>query len=160
MTRYEQSLWGKSSSVGSHTSIRTNIAFPFFEFEIHEPNWQSPTEDDGSRRERLDALLREAVNPANGTCEDQWRACEDDTRWRREWKEEVQRWVVGQRRLEQDGTIRQQREADHNHAARTSREGEAGLVMPVSSASATTASASGPITAYLLEGPCNKPDKP
>ena len=149
MARYEQSFWGIPTSVKTHASD-SNIPLVW----IRPP---SQTEDDSAQREHLDALLREAVNPANGTHEDQWRACEDDTRWRREWDEEVQRWVAGQRRSEQDGT--QQREA--YHAARTSQQGETSPVTPVSesSASATTTSASGSITLYLLEGPCNRPDK-
>lgn len=155
MTRYERSFWGiLPSSVKTHASD-SNIPLA----RISPPSRYRQTEDDSAQRERLDALLREAVNPANGTHEDQWRACEDDTRWRREWEEEVQRWVVGQRRPEQGGTIHQQREADH--AARTSQQGEteSGPITPVSSASATTASASGPITVYP-EDPCNKPDNP
>ncbi|KAI0264044.1 hypothetical protein BGY98DRAFT_1044115 [Russula aff. rugulosa BPL654] len=138
-----------------------------------------------ARRERVDALLREDprrredVYPADGARADQWHARGDDARQRHEWEEEGRRRVAEQRRLEQEGILRRQREAEH--AAQAARfgqpngqnQGVTGPVMPVSSpvqypsisASVTTASApSGPITGYLqmpLESPTRpRQDKP
>jgi len=131
------------------------------------PYEQSPTEDDRARRERVDALLREDVYPADGARADQWHARGDDTRRRREWEEEGQRRVAEQRRLEQDGNSRRQREADHGaQAARLGQlpgqnQGVTGPAMPpvqYPSISATTASVpSGPITA--LQMPLESPSR-
>ena len=200
MTRYEQWRANPSSvqpqvlqpfvahrSINSHgtntptssstpSSSRSRASIPF-RSRTPSPYEQSPTEDDRARRERVDALLREDprrledVYPADGARADQWHAREDDTRQRREWEGEGRRRVAEQRRLEQDGIIRRQQEADH--AAQAARLGQPtgqnqgiiGPVMPISSSvqypsisgSASTASVpSGPITGYLqmpLESP-------
>jgi STAM-binding protein len=156
------------SSSRSHGSIPLRSRTP-------SPYEQSPTEDGRARHERVDALLREDprrredVYSVDGARADQWHAREDDTR-RREWEEEGRRRVAEQRRVEQDGILHRQREAEH--AAQAARLGQptgqsqsvTGPVMPVSSpvqypsisASAMTASGPGPMTAYLqmpLESP-------
>jgi hypothetical protein len=156
------------------SSSRSRASIPL-RSRTPSPYEQSPTEDDRARRERVDALLREDprrredVYPADGVSTDQWHARGDDTRRRREWEEEGRR-LAEQRRLEQDGISRRQREADH--AAQAARLGQPtgqnqGVTgpgaIPVSSPvqypsiSANAASASsGPITAYLqmpLESP-------
>ena len=120
---------------------------------------------------REDPRQREDVYPADGARADQWHARGDDTRQHREWEEEGRRRVAEQRRQEQDGILRRQREADHAaQAARLGQptgqnQGVTGPVMPVSSpvqypsisASVNTTSAtSGPNTGYLqmpLESP-------
>jgi STAM-binding protein len=163
-----------SSSTPSSSRSRASISL---RSRTPSPYEQSPTEDDRARRERVDALLREDprrredVYPADGARADQWHARGDDARQRHEWEEEGRRRVAEQRRLEQEGILRRQREAEH--AAQAARfgqpngqsQGVTGPVMPVSSpvqypsisASVTTASApSGPITGYLqmpLESP-------
>lgn len=162
-----------SSSTPSSSRSRTSIPL---RSRTPSPYEQSPTEDDRARRERVDALLREDprrredVYPVDGARPDQWHARGDDTRQRREWEEEGRRRVAvaEQRRLEQDGIARRQREADHAaQAARLGQptgqnQGVTGSVpslvqYPSLSASVTTASApSGPITGYLqmpLESP-------
>ena len=163
-----------SSSTPSSSRSRASISL---RSRTPSPYEQSPTEDDRARRERVDALLREDprqredIYPADGARADQWHARGDDTHQRREWEEEGRRRVGEQRRLEQDGIIRRQREADHAaQAARLGQptgqnQGVTGPVMPISSpvqypsisASVTTAPApSGPITGYLqmpLESP-------
>ena len=158
------------SSSRSHASISLRSRTP-------SPYEQSPPEDDRVRRERVDALLREdprrredAYPPADGAHADQWHARGDDARRRREWEEEGRRRVAEQRRLEQEGIIRRQREADHAaQAARLGQptgqnQGVTAPVIPVSSVQYPTISASattalvppGPITGYLqmpLESP-------
>ncbi len=142
------------SSSRSHASISIRSSEP-------SPYEQSPTEDDRARRERVDALLREdprrheEVYPVDG-------AREDDPRRRREWEEEGRHRLAEQRRLEQDGILRRQRESEYAaQAARVGQptgqnQGVTAPVMPVYSSvqypstSATTASApSGPITGHL-----------
>ena len=134
MTRYEQ--WRDPSSVqpqaptsSTPSSLRTcaNVN-------------QRPTEDDrapGERLRRLDALLREDprrhedVYPTDGTRENR-------THLRRMREQEVRLWVAGQRRLEQDGTLRRQRMADATQPAGLGQltgqdQGVTGPIMPVSS---------------------------
>ena len=122
------------------------------------PYEQSPPEDDRARRERVDALLREEprqreeVYPADGARAEQWHARGDDTGRRHE---EGRRQMTEQRRQEQDGILRRQREAEH--AAQAARLGQPtgqnqGVTITPTSASAS----SGPITGYLqmpLESP-------
>ena len=163
------------TSSSTPSSSRSRASVPL-RSRTPSPYEQSPTEDDRARRERVDALVREDprrredVYSADGARTGQWHTRGDDTHRRREWEEDGRR-VAEQRRSEQDGILRRQREADHAaQAARIGQpagqnQGVIGPVMPVSasvqypslSASATAASASsGPIPDYLqmpLESP-------
>ena len=91
MTRYEQwranpsSVQPQAPASSTPSSLRCHAPLPYE---------QSSTEDDRARRERLDALLREVVYPADG-------ARENHAVLRRRREQEVRRWVAGQRLLEQ-----------------------------------------------------------
>jgi hypothetical protein len=164
MTRYEQWRANPSSVQPQAPASSTPSSLHCHDDSLYE---QSPTEDNRARRERLDALLRydplrdKDVYPADG-------AREDRTRLRRRREEEVRRWVAEQRRPEQDGILRLQREAEYAVQAARLRQptgqnqGVTGPIMPDSSLQYPSISASaitawdpyGPITAYLpLESP-------
>jgi hypothetical protein len=110
MTRYERWLANPSSvqpqAPGSSTPSSLRTCDPLL--------YQSPTEDDRARRERLDALLREDprcredVYPADG-------AREEHTRLRRMREEAMRRWVEMQRLpvRQQDSISSLQRAADY-----------------------------------------------
>ena len=152
------------SSASTPSSSRSRASIPP-RSRMPSPYGQSPPEDERARRERIDALQRdeprrsEEVYPADGPRAEQRHARDDG---RREWEEEGRRRMTEQRRMEQDGIIQRQREAEH--AAQAARLGQStgqnqGItiapVAPSSSVQYPSAS-SGPITGYLqmpLESP-------
>jgi len=152
------------SSSSTPSSSRSRASIPP-RSRMPSPYDQSPPEDDRARRERVDTLLREEprrrseeVYPADGARAEQWHARGDDSSRRREWEEEGQRRMTEQRRLEQDGILRRQREAEH--AAQAARLGQSTgqnqAVVPVQYPGITAPASSGPITGYLqmpLESP-------
>ena len=154
-----------SASTPSSSRSRASIA-P--RSRMPSPYDQSPPEDERVRRERVDAMVREEprrseeVYGADGARAEQWHAHEDDTRRRREWEEEGRRRVTEQRRVEQDGIMRRQRESEHAaHAVRLgppTGQNQAVTIAPVAPPASVQypSASSGPITGYLqmpLESP-------